>query len=300
MNILQTLALNSILVTSILTNQVVPVEFDWNIINNHGLKFKDHYNYDDSRALLQLSLMVTNANFSEKPLDAPPTLFQSIAIDYDNCPIERVATRASNSAMNAPANMAYILYNESANVLCIIFTGTSNTCLGILDLQNSQSEIPNMLNFHPGMKAHHGIYTAYQSIRTKLLKTVKSFIETKNPKIIICGHSLGGALSQLCALDLAYYDPLHYSFASPLIFNPLAVQVFDKFVKHSYRVANMSDLVVLSPLPVMPNGDVFSHVGRLIHFQRNHGNYYLNHTLSYVEEYNIPVTIIMEAPPGVL
>jgi hypothetical protein len=174
----------------------------------------------------------------------------------------------------------------------VIFTGTYNVCLLGVDLEHAQTDISNLLTYVPGMKAHRGIYAAYQAIRPKLLTVVKKYIDASNPQIIIAGHSLGGGLSQLCALDLSYYNPLHYSFASPLIFNPIAGDVFDKNVKKSYRVANVSDLVVMSPLPVMPNNDAFNHTGKLVYFQRNLGNFPKNHTLAYIQEFDIPITIL--------
>ena len=119
-----------------------------------------------------------------------------------------------------------------------------------------------------------------------MVEIIKSYLSNK-PQVIISGHSLGGAISQVCALDLAYYNPIHYSFAAPMVFNQQGYSVFTKLVKYSYRIANISDLVVLSPLPVMPNKDAFFHVGKLIHFQRNLGEYSLNHALAYVQEYNL-------------
>lgn len=68
-----------------------------------------------------------------------------------------------------------------------------------------------------------------------------------------------------------------------MIFNEHGYNLFTKSVKYSYSVANISDLVVLSP----PNKDAFFHVGKLIHFQRNLGEYPLNHGLAYAQEYNL-------------
>ena len=73
-----------------------------------------------------------------------------------------------------------------------------------------------------------------------------------------------------------------------------SVEVFDKLVKRSYRVSNISDLVTLAPLPVMPNKDVFCHVGTTTSFQKNLGDYRDNNTLAYIQMYNIPFS---ELPP---
>lgn len=274
------------------------MKFTWDLIHQNMSKFNIDYNYEDARVLLQLSLMVTNANFDEKALDTPEWL-QDIPLIYDICPLFVPLQRKRDKSKQTPEHMdkfnvrdeikplmGHILYNEQINILFIVFTGTSNICLAGLDLEYGQTELNDLLNYTPGIRGHRGVYTAYQSVRPQLVEVFQKYLY-KNPQIVITGHSLGGALSQMCALDLAFYDPIHYSFAAPLMFNPLGCQAYEKFVKYSYRVANLSDLVVISPLPIMPNKDMFCHVGKLIHFQRNLGEYPLNHSLAYVQEYNL-------------
>ena len=259
--------------------------FNWDLINNHSHSFTSEYNREDARMLLQLSLMTTEANYLETPL-IPPASLETTDLIYNECPLPVIAQGFTHSRANRASNLGHILYNEQANTLFIIFTGTSNSCLAGLDLAYHQTELEGLTNYVGGMRGHRGIYLAYHSVRPVLVSTVKKYLPRK-PKIIIAGHSLGGALSQLCALDLAYYDPIHYSFASPMIFNQMGHDAFSRFVKYSYRVANMSDLVVLSPLPVMPNNDVFLHVGNMIHFQRNLGAYSQNHAMAYAQEFNL-------------
>lgn len=265
-----------------------PFIFDWSLIGKHSTNFTSEYNYEDARCLLQLSMMVTNSNFTDIPLNVPNWLVD-IPIVYETCPIKTIAEGISNSPLNKPTALVHILYSERGNLLLIVFTGTSNACLATIDLNYYQTELEGINNYLPNVRGHQGVYIAYQSVRPKLLETVRKYIDRK-PKIIITGHSLGGALSSLCTLDLAVLQPLHYSFAAPLIFNPKACDIFTQLVKNSYRIANLSDLVVLSPLPIMPNKDAFCHVGRVVLFQRNLGEYSDNHSLAYLLEYNIPYT----------
>lgn len=260
-------------------------EFTWDRIGHHNPVFSLDYNHEDAQALLQLSLMVTESNYLNKSLNTPSWLHDTPLL-YEECPLRLISQLSQKSQLNKSALLGHIFYSEEANILLIIFTGTINGCMAGLDIVYGQTELEGILNYAPGMKGHRGIYLAYKSIRSKLVEVVKSYLP-KNPQIIISGHSLGGALSELCTLDLAYYNPIHYSFAAPMIFNEHGYNVFDKLVKYSYRVANISDIVVLSPLPVMPNKNAFFHVGKLIHFQRNLGEYPLNHGLAYAQEYNL-------------
>ncbi|CAH6419637.1 Class 3 lipase [uncultured virus] len=283
----QDACLINLVVNSILTgDQHGAYVFDWNIIGAHGTQFHPDYNYEDARLLLQLSLMVTNANYREISLGAPEWLIDT-PLSYSTCPVINIITNSNKTGSKYQMVLAHVLYNERANVAFIVFSGTVDACMVGIDLAYRQDEITGILNYFPGMKAHKGIHAAYLSIREQLIQTILPYINRK-AQLIITGHSLGAALSNFCALDLAYYNPLHYSFASPLVFNPATAENFERLVKWSYRVANLSDLVTLAPLPIMPNKDTFCHVGKMIMFQNNLGDYRENHALSYMKMYNIP------------
>jgi predicted lipase len=263
----------------------IPFGLKWDNFLKHGLKFSDIYNYDDARVLLELSLMVTESSYLGTNLNTPEIL-DNVKLFYEECPLPLISKGLPNIKANNPTMVAHIFHNKKDNILIIVFSGTINECMAGLDLAYTQVEAENIINYIPGLRVHKGVYLTYQSIRDKLIKLIKPLLST-NPRLIITGHSLGGALSQLSALDLAYYNPLHYSFAGPMIFNEIGYRTFNNLVKNSYRVANSSDLVVISPLPVMPNKDSFFHVGKLIDFQRNLGDYSPNHTTAYIQEYKL-------------
>lgn len=63
---------------------------------------------------------------------------------------------------------------------------------------------------------------------------------------MITGHSLGGAVAALCALELSYknYVIQHfYSFEAPRIFNPELAREFFKYVPHAIRTTHHRDIV---------------------------------------------------------
>ncbi|MGA7461332.1 MAG: lipase family protein [Candidatus Korobacteraceae bacterium] len=70
--------------------------------------------------------------------------------------------------------------------------------------------------------------------------------------LTICGHSLGGALVTLLALDVAahtaYKTPFVYTYASPRTGDPQFVDTYNQVVTNSVRMANRLDLVPLLPL----------------------------------------------------
>lgn len=270
------------LITSSLTvRHNYTARFNWTSVINHQRYYNNTYDFNDAQTLLQLSFLVS----TEIPLSVPNN-FEHTNLVYKICPQSLVSNVLPKSPMNDSASLGHILYNRQSNVLYIVFTGTVNGCMAVTDLDYRQTTLDGLPNGTPDIKAHRGFYYSYMSIRDILSSTVKKYLPMQ-PQIVITGHSLGGALSQLCAYDLAYYEPIHYSFASPMVFNPVGSLAFDKFVKSSYRIANLSDLVIIAPLPVMPNGDSFCHVGNLMYFQHNFGDFTLNHTFSYMLQYEL-------------
>lgn len=73
--------------------------------------------------------------------------------------------------------------------------------------------------------------------------------------LTICGHSLGGALATLLALDVAangaapFNSPTVYTYASPKTGDPLFAATYNHVVPNTFRIANRLDLVPKLPLP---------------------------------------------------
>lgn len=71
--------------------------------------------------------------------------------------------------------------------------------------------------------------------------------------LTICGHSLGGALATLLALDVAanttFKNPGVYTYASPRTGDPLFVSTYSQVVPNTFRIANRIDIVPKLPLP---------------------------------------------------
>jgi hypothetical protein len=81
--------------------------------------------------------------------------------------------------------------------------------------------------------------------------------------LTICGHSLGGALVTLLALDVVanttFTDPAVYTYASPRTGDPSFVSTYNHLVPRTCRIDNRMDLVPKLPLPPL-----YDHVGGLI------------------------------------
>jgi Lipase (class 3) len=116
-----------------------------------------------------------------------------------------------------------------------------------------------------------GFTAVYLSLRSAVGATgvplVQALANLSYPRpvasLTICGHSLGGALATLLALDVAangkFLQPTVYTYASPRTGNPSFADTYNQVVPHTCRVANRFDLVPKLPLPPL-----YEHVNQLL------------------------------------
>lgn len=98
---------------------------------------------------------------------------------------------------------------------------------------------------------HTGFSDSYQAIAQQVRDAAKKL----NPALpcYITGHSLGGALATLAALDLALHLP-HlkpriqlYTYAAPRVGDPTFAAKYTQLIPNNYRVINLADAVPLGP-----------------------------------------------------
>ena len=110
-----------------------------------------------------------------------------------------------------------------------------------------------------------GFTAMYESLRTGTEPdsptVVNALAKLSFPvsSVTICGHSLGGALATLLALDVAantaFSDPAVCSYGSPRTGDSLFANTYNQVVKNSYRIANRLDIV-----PTLPPRVDYEHV----------------------------------------
>ena len=94
-------------------------------------------------------------------------------------------------------------------------------------------------------KMHEGFVEAYMSIQNELHPYVEM---TKPAKLTMTGHSLGGALATLCAIDfrLTYNDRFNielFTYGSPRVGNHSFVELVNRHIPESVRFVNGLDIV---------------------------------------------------------
>jgi acetyl esterase/lipase len=101
-------------------------------------------------------------------------------------------------------------------------------------------------------KAHQGFYEAYRAMRDFVLRYLDQF--HNGQRIVICGHSLGGAIALLLAEGLrrvpdARYNILLYTYGAPRAADSEFVAGASALVHH--RIVNHNDPVPSVPAPWM-------------------------------------------------
>jgi len=90
---------------------------------------------------------------------------------------------------------------DAQGTLWVSFAGTASRQNAITDAR--------VADLHPAwacdsakMRVHAGFARAYDSVRDRVLAAVREGVARGSARVVVCGHSLGGALAGLCAYDL--------------------------------------------------------------------------------------------------
>lgn len=171
--------------------------------------------------------------------------------------------------MNVPSYYKMLTFLEtSLDVQCavfqfedeilIVFRGTKELADFMVDAYFVQENLMLYVTSDFLCKAHAGFKTAYESIRPLLHNLVnKDFIEKNKIKdVYLVGHSLGGAMATIAALDFGYLledkATTHcVTFGCPRVGDLNFKNLFHEHVDHSYRFVNSFD-----PVPNLPPGDI--------------------------------------------
>lgn len=149
-----------------------------------------------------------------------------------------------------------LYYNE---MIYIVFRGTSSSKNIKTDLDYDLIEIdplffPISKQLGENMKIHAGFYAAYVAIREHLHYCIEKMLSTsecENPSIVVCGHSLGGALATICAFDISlqynFDDLTVYNFGCPRVGNRKFAHVVNERIPKLFRVVYQGDAVYSVP-----------------------------------------------------
>ncbi len=116
-----------------------------------------------------------------------------------------------------------------------------------------------------GSKLHLGFLDAYLSVKEDVEKAIAPLL-TKYPKskIYVTGHSLGGAIATICALDLQLMQAdrtvIMHNYGAPSVGNTNFIELYNNNITESWRIIHDCDLV--------PNSSPYGHVKDYLSFPK--------------------------------
>ena len=199
---------------------------------------------------------IVNAAGKSVPADAPT--HEVVTTIYAN----DLATEMHPERGNVRVSIGLVLQKLGAGDVVIAIRGTEGVHEWIHDAQF----LPTRCPFNPGIgHTEDGFTCMYNSMKVGTDDAALS-VSQALPKLpfkraitslTICGHSLGGALATLLALDVAVnvvnrdfnFPPTVYTYASPRTGDDSFVALYNHAVPNTFRIANRVDLVPKLPLP---------------------------------------------------
>ncbi len=164
--------------------------------------------------------------------------------------------------VNDPIFDVQYCMRRQGDVLTITFRGTDSPKNWVIDFAFWKQSIPYG-NTASKIRVHAGFLNAYKSVhvRDQILKAITDDIHY----VRINGHSMGAALSVLCAVDIEYNCPGKdievILFGCPRVGNKAFKRSYNKRVHKTMRVENGNDIVTKVPFAIMG----FRHVGARLH-----------------------------------
>ncbi|KAK4769300.1 hypothetical protein SAY86_027450 [Trapa natans] len=183
---------------------------------------------------------------------------------------------------NASTDTQVAIWQDTARKrLVIAFRGTEQSRWK--DLRTDLMLAPAGLNperiggdFKQEVQVHSGFLSAYDSVRIRIISILKTAIGYKDGAgdswckwhVYVTGHSLGGALATLLALELSssqlskrgVISVTMYNFGSPRVGNRRFAELYNEKVKDSWRVVNHRDII-----PTVPRLMGYCHVAQPVY-----------------------------------
>ncbi|KKA27795.1 hypothetical protein TD95_003567 [Thielaviopsis punctulata] len=178
-----------------------------------------------------------------------------VACAYDNCPqvVENGAiiytsyTWSANSSDTATDVAMIIGIDHKRQEIVLSYRGTVDIRNWIVNLSFSQSSCEELIE---DCEAHQGFLWAWSETKDAVMSGIAAATaEFPSYKIIVTGHSLGGAMATLATAYLrnAFYKLDLYTYGSPRVGNLMFVQLVTNQLGSENRVTKLDD-----PVPRLP------------------------------------------------
>jgi hypothetical protein len=205
------------------------------------------------------------------PGDVINVAYGAINVNYKvvtTCFGNDLATDLNPGRCTQIVSFGFVAQDPAGNAV-IAIRGTE----GILEWVQDAKFAPIKCPFLAGAGlTEDGFTDVYKSLRVGPDQNAKSLVDALPgipfpnalTSLTICGHSLGGALATLLALDIGANTKFGrnlraYTYASPRAGDPSFADTYNQVVPNTVRIANRLDLVPKLPLP-----PVYEHVDSVV------------------------------------
>lgn len=206
-----------------------------------------------------------------------------------------ITTAQQNSSND---RFGFLIVSDQCAVLA--FRGSSTSMDWVHDFIAQQTEFTPIEN---AGNTHKGFTDIYLSLREQIFQLL-ALIPPELP-LFITGHSLGGALATLAAVDIAtntiFSSPIVYTFGAPRVGDPSFVKYYNYTVPIHWRIQNKYDIVPHLPTLVYhsPQTDetyFYLHVKGEVQRSFRYGSVASNHILSsYFHDLSADMPLIATA-----
>ena len=152
----------------------------------------------------------------------------------------------SPQAFENSSDFGFIAYSSVLDAIVVSFRGSNNLADWITNLAFAKTSYSCSR-----CKVHSGFNGAYEDLKNQVRSLVSAYRSSyPSAKLIMTGHSLGGAIASLAALDLTLnleqVDAV-YTFGSPRVGNYRFAMYYNSKVPNTFRVVNYRDTVAHMP-----------------------------------------------------
>lgn len=170
--------------------------------------------------------------------------------------------RTVNVMLNDSHIFGLVAFNDAEKTALVAFRGTKTPVEWLADFDAA----PVPFDHEPEAGGvHMGFQLLFEHIHPSFAELLQKCVGAT--RILVTGHSLGGAIAELAAFDivsekLSEVAPELYTLAQPRVGGPVFAHSFNKHISICFRVVNFLDTVPQVPLP-----PIYLHVGQevLIH-----------------------------------
>jgi triacylglycerol lipase len=201
-----------------------------------------------------------------------------LAIARDLAAVSALAYKSAeeiqDAAYKAGATQFQFIESRATDTQCFVAAGYAGNVCRITVAFRGTEKIQDWITdarFHrvpmDGQSVHAGFAAAINSVWAELIDVINRFRDGwLEPQIYITGHSLGGALAQLCAWQLINHSISItgvYVFGAPRVGDKAFAANYDFFLRgRTFRLVNRQDIV--TRLPGVLAG--FRHAGTEVFF----------------------------------